>query len=121
MGVARRCPASGPLRSVSGAGEEGRETKGNSMRKIRYVQVGAIMAALAWYVASALPASAISRPPDPADNAVGGAVTAPAQLAVVHAQTPTWTYLLIAAAAVAATLAVVSVIARLRRGSEKLA
>jgi hypothetical protein len=52
---------------------------------------------------------------------VGGAVTAPAQVAVVHAQTPTWTYLLIAAAAVAATLAVVSVIARLRRGSEKLA
>jgi negative regulator of sigma E activity len=71
------------------------------------------------YVASAVSASAMPAPPDHADPAAGGAATVPSQPVIVHQQASAWTYVLIAAAAVAITLAVVFLIERLRRTSAR--
>jgi hypothetical protein len=56
-------------------------------------------------------------PPDPIDNAAGSVGTVPAQPVIAHQQSVAWTYLLVAAVAVAITLAVVLLVARLRQAS----
>jgi hypothetical protein len=87
------------------------------MRKIRYIQAGAVLMPLTWFLGSALPASAQRPPNDPIGSTVGGAVTAPARPVIVHEQTAAGWFVLVAVAAIVATLAVVAVVARLRRPS----
>jgi hypothetical protein len=91
------------------------------MRKIRYILLAVVLTLLGWYLAAAVPASASRPPADSGGNPVVSGVTAPAQPATVHEQTASWWFVLVAAVAIVATLAVVVGIARFRRSSATLA
>ncbi len=87
------------------------------MTKMRFTQIGVLLSLLAWYVACALPAAAMPAPSDPAEGTADHAATLPAHPIIVHQQTPAWTYVVIVAGTLAATLAVVLLVARLRHAS----
>ena len=86
------------------------------MTKIRLLQLTGVSAVLAWYLASALPASAMPAPP-PDDAGVPAAPPPPepAQPIVVHDHVSLWTYVAVAAVAAVVTLALVALVRYLRR------
>jgi hypothetical protein len=84
------------------------------MTKIRLSLISCLALVMAWYVSSAVSASA--RPAPPADGG-GTLATPPPQPAVIHDRVSAWTYVLIAGVAVVATLLIVGLAGRLRRAS----
>lgn len=86
------------------------------MTKIHLLQLTGLSAALAWFFASALPASAMPAPP-PDDAGVPAAPTppAPVQSIVVHDHVSLWAYVAVAAVAVVVTLVLVALVRYLRR------
>jgi hypothetical protein len=87
------------------------------MIKIRLMQLGGLALLLAWYVSSALPASATPDPPPGYYATPGPPLPAdlPAQPAVIHDHIAVWSYVLIVGLTVIGTLIVVALAARLRR------
>ena len=79
------------------------------MSKIYSVPLGALIVLIA-YVSSTVAASAMPPPPEPVVE--GGAAAAPMHMhtTVVHEYVSVWTYALVAATAVAATLLVVALV-----------
>jgi len=87
------------------------------MTKIRLLQLTGLTAVLAWFFASALPASAMPAPP-PDDAGIPAApppAPQPAQPIVVHDHVSLWAYVAVAAVAVAVTLVLVVLVRYLRR------
>lgn len=93
------------------------------MTKIRLTQLGCLTLLLAWYLSSALPASATPDPPPGYYASPAAPLTAgpPAQPAVVHDHIAVWTYVLIVGLTVVGTLVVVALAASLRRVSVRRA
>jgi hypothetical protein len=84
------------------------------MTKIRLTMISSVALIMAWYVSSAVSASA--RPAPPADGG-GTLAPPPPQPTIVHDHVSAWTYVLIAGVAVVATLLIVALAARVRRAS----
>ncbi len=105
------------------AGEAAGAQKDTAMTKIRLTQLGCLTLLIAWYVSSALPASATPDPPSgyyasPAARLPAGP---PAQPAVIHDHIALGSYVLIVGLTVVGTLIVVAMTARLRRPSVRRA
>jgi hypothetical protein len=84
------------------------------MTKTRLTSLGCLMLLLAWYISSALPASATPDPPpgyypSPAARLPAGP---PAQPTVVHDHISPWSYVLIVGLTIVATLVAVALAAR---------
>jgi hypothetical protein len=111
-----------PRRTLIAAGEAA-GGKGHAMTKIRLTQLGCLALLIAWYISSALPASATPDPPPGyyASPAAQLPADPPAQPAVVHDHIALGSYVLIVGLTVVGTLIVVATTARLRRPSVRRA
>jgi hypothetical protein len=93
----------------------------NANSKIRLTQIAGLLMLFGWWITSAQSASAMPLPPgDPGSvDATGTGLTTPipATPVVVHDHPSLWAYLLVAAIAIVATLAVVWVARTIRRTS----
>jgi hypothetical protein len=112
-----------PAWTLIAAGEAAGPQKDIAMTKIRLTQLGCLMLLIAWYVSSALPASATPDPPpgyyaSPAAPLPAGP---PAQPSVIHDHIALGSYVLIVGLTVVGTLIVVAMTARLRRPSVRRA
>jgi hypothetical protein len=111
--------APGAAWTLIAAGEAAGPQKDIAMTKIRLTQLGCLMLLIAWYVSSALPASATPDPPpgyyaSPAAPLPAGP---PAQPPVIHDHIALGSYVLIVGLTVVGTLILVAMTARLRRPS----
>jgi hypothetical protein len=90
----------------------------NANSKIRLTQIAGLLMLFGWWITSAQSASAMPLPPgDPATGTGLTSTPIPAATVVVHDHPSLWAYLLVAAIAIVATLAVVWVARTIRRTS----